>query len=234
MASQSERTFGSRLYNAEQMATHVSTFSGYVPLTPETQLPAFNDFITTLKDGNNSIAPAQSHYSIAVDDRQDQFKKSATSLTKTLSPLLAFIKAKFGKDSEQTREITRLVNEIRGADTSKLKRNEEGEFVSNSHRTYGSQTQNFANIIATVSSFSLDYNPTNPAITIPNLQRKLEDLNVANTKVTTTYGTLKPLTDNRIIYYETLSKRSQTIKESVKSQYGAQSSEYKLIKGYKI
>ena len=38
----------------------------------------------------------------------------------------------------------------------------------------------------------------------------------------------------RLNEYSTLSSRSQTIKDAVKSQYGIQSSEYKLIKGYKI
>ncbi len=234
MASASERTFGSRIYNAEQMATQVSTYAGYVALTPETAIPAYSAFIAQLKIENSSIATAASNYTVAVDARQSQFIKSPTSLIKTLSPILAFTKAKFGKQSPQTEKITSLINQIRGESTTKLKRNDEGEFVSNSHRSFGSQTQNFENIIATLTSFGQDYSPTNPDITIPKLKVKLEDLNAANTRVTTTFSQLTPLTDNRQKEYDTLSKRSQTIKDTVKSQYGAQSSEYKLIKGYKI
>jgi hypothetical protein len=234
MASQSEKTFGSRLYNAEQLATNLATFTGYVPLTPETAAAAYTTFINQLKTNNTAISTAQANFSVVVDDRQNQFQKSPTSLVKTLPPILAFVKAKFGKQSPQAEEVTRLVNNIRGENTSKLKRNEEGEFVSQSHRSYGSQTQYFADLIATLESYGPAYSPANTTITIENLQDKLEALNEANTQVTTAYGQLKPIKSARITNYETLSQRAQTIKESVKSQYGTQSAEYNLIKGYKI
>jgi hypothetical protein len=151
-----------------------------------------------------------------------------------LPPILAFVKAKFGKQSQQAEEITRLVNNIRGESTSKLKRDEEGEFVSQSHRSYGSQTQYFADIIATLEPFGTDYTPTNTAITLENLSLKLDALNQANMEVTTTFSQLKPIKGARITNYDILSQRAQTIKDSVKSQYGTQSPEYVLIKGYKI
>jgi hypothetical protein len=234
MASQSEKTFGSRIYNAEQLATNLATFTAYVPLTPETAAAAYSAFISELKTNNTAIATAQSNFSIAVNARQNLFQKSPTSLVKTLPPILAFVKAKFGKQSQQAEEITRLVNNIRGESTSKLKRDEEGEFVSQSHRSYGSQTQYFADIIATLESFGTDYTPTNTAITLENLSLKLDALNQANMEVTTTFSQLKPIKGVRITNYDILSQRAQTIKDSVKSQYGTQSPEYVLIKGYKI
>ena len=234
MASNSEKTFGSRLFNAEQLATHLATFAGYIEVTPECKLTEYNNLITQIKDNNNVIATTTSQFSIAVEIRQNLFTKNADSLNKTLSPISSYIKAKFGKTSKQATDIASLVNKIRGEKTDKLKKDEEGEFVSQSERSYGSQTQHFADIISTITSYGADYAPSNPKITLAELNTQLTSLTDANTGVTTAYGQLKPAKDQRTAQYEDLSKRSQTIKDSVKSQYGVQSTEYKLIKGYKI
>ncbi|MBK5212949.1 MAG: hypothetical protein JJE55_04730 [Flavobacteriaceae bacterium] len=234
MASQSEKTFGSRLYNAEQLSTNVATFTGYVALTPETTVAAYNTLINEVGQNNTLIATLQSPFSLAVAARQNLFEKDPTSLARTLSPIAAFVKAKFGKTSKQAADITNLVNKIRGEKTAELKKDEEGEFVSQSHRSFGSQTQFLADIIATLTSYGTDYAPTNPNITLEQLSTLLDSLTAVNTAVTTAYGQLKPVKDVRKLQYEDLSKRSQTIKETVKSQYGVQSTEYKLIKGFKI
>ena len=181
MASRTENTFGARLYNAEQLSTNLATFAGYVPLTPETSVAAYNTLITAIEDVNAQVAAAHSQFSLAVDNRQYLFMKSETSLFKTMSPILSYVKAKFGKKSEQAAEITTLVNNIRGEKTAKLKRDEEGEFVSQSHRSYGSQTQYFADIITILNSYGAAYAPTNTSITTENLTLQLEALTAANT-----------------------------------------------------
>ena len=45
MASNSEKTFGSRLFNAEQLATHLATFAGYIEVTPECKLSEYNTLL---------------------------------------------------------------------------------------------------------------------------------------------------------------------------------------------
>lgn len=91
-----------------------------------------------------------------------------------------------------------------------------------------------SDIISTITSYGADYAPSNPKITLAELNTQLTALTDANTLVTTAYGQLKPAKDLQTAQYEDLSKLSQTIKDSVKSQYSVQSTEYKLIKGYKI
>jgi len=66
------------------------------------------------------------------------------------------------------------------------------------------------------------------------LQAKLEATNTANINVATRLGSLKTVSDLRNTYYEKLSEVTQRIKESVKSQYGVASVEYKLVKGLKV
>ena len=234
MASNSEKTFGSRLFNAEQLAIHLATFVGYIEVIPECKLSEYKNLITQIHNNNNTIASSTSQFSLAVEIRQKLFTKNTDSLNKSLSPISSYVKAKFGKTSKHATEIISLVNKIRGEKTDKLKKDEEGEFVSQSERSYGSQTQHFADIISTLTNYGSDYAPSNPKISLAELNAQLTALIDANTGVTTSYGQLKPAKDLRTAQYEDLNQRSQKIKDSVKSQYGLQSTEYKLIKGYKI
>lgn len=234
MASNSEKTFGSRLLNAEQLATHLSTFGTYTAVTQECSVPEYNSLLVQIHENNDKIASLTSQFSLAVDSRQNLFIKNKDSLNKILSPISSYIKAKFGKSSKQAFDLTNLVNKIRGEKTDKLKKNEEGEFVSQSERSYGSQTQTFADIISVLTSYGTDYTPANTIIKIENLNEQLDTLMQSNIHVTEQYGQLKPAKDLRTSHYEDLSTRTQKIKDGVKSQYGTQSTEYKLIKGYKI
>ena len=79
-----------------------------------------------------------------------------------------------------------------------------------------------------------NYNPINEVIKIPALQAKITAINQANNVVASTYGLLKVSADLRNTQFEQLSEATQRIKESVKSQYGVSSVEYKLIKGLKV
>lgn len=234
MASQSEKTFGSRLANAESLATHLATFVAYTPVRPEDSVADYNTLISSIKANNTVVATNQTIYSQAVDTRIKLFSKNADSLLKTLAPIAGQVKAKFGKTSKEAKDITALILKIRGEKTSKLKKDAEGEFVSQSERSYGSQTQHFADIIAILTQYGADYAPANVKIKLATLNTQLTSLTTANNAVTTSYGQLKPAKDARQLQYTDLKDRSDRIKESVKSQYGTTSSEYKLIKGFKI
>lgn len=234
MASQTEITFGSRINNAEQLATHLATFEAYTPVSPECSVGEYTSLVQDIKTNNTSIASNTSTFSLAVENRVKLFTKNADSLNKLLSPISSFVKAKFGKTSKQATDIASIVTKIRGEKTDKLKKDAEGEFVSQSERSYGSQTQHFADIIATVENFGADYIPTNEAIQLPKLNELLAQLTTANTTVTSAYGQLKPAKDLRTTQYADLKNRTNRIKDSIKSQYGVKSTEYVLIKGYKI
>ena len=67
---------------------------------------------------------------------------------------------------------------------------------------------------------------------------KLKDLGIQatekNNNVVAAYSVLSPKQDSRVDSYNVLSQKATRIKDFVKSQYGASSSEYNLIKGLKI
>jgi hypothetical protein len=234
MASINEKTFGSRLTNAETLATHLTSFTAYSPVRPEESVANYKLLITTIKTNNTLVASTKTTYSQTTDKRVKLFTKNIDSLNKTLAPIAGQIKAKFGKTSKEAEYIASLIVKIRGESSKKLKKDDEGEFVSQSERSYGSQTQTFNDIITTLTTYGTDYAPVNVKIKLSTLNTQLTALTTANTAVTTAYGAYKPAKDNRQTQYADLKDRSNRIKDSVKSQFGQTSNEYKLIKGLSI
>jgi hypothetical protein len=234
MASNSEITFGARLNNAEKLFTHLQSFTGYAPPNATQSAANLGTLITNIKTQNNSAAGDAQSYSAAVEKRQRLFQKDNDSLVKIMSPIAAAIRAAFGKTSKEAADITSMVTKIRGEKVKKSSTEPNAEFVSQSEKSYGSMTQNFADMIATLAKYDGNYKPANDTIKLPALTDKLAQLTQANTDVAAAYGKLKETRDDRITLYKTLTDLIQRIKDAVKSQYGIKSTEYVLVKGLKV
>lgn len=241
MASNSEVTFGARVANASKISAHLKTFTGYVAPTTNTTIPNYDALIASLTTENTSIATKKAAYSAAVEVRQKLFFKDKDCLMKILSPVTSAVRAKIGKTAKPVADITALVVKIRGEKKAKGKdpkpedtAEENKDSVSQSERSYGSMTQNFNDIITTLTSLGTDYAPVNTAHKLPALNTKLASIKTANDTATTTFGALKTSIDTRSSQYTDLTERTQRIKEAVKSQYGVNSTEYNLIKGLKV
>jgi len=241
MASNSEVTFGARVANASKISAHLKTFTGYVAPTSNATIPNYDALIASLTTENTSIATKKAAYSAAVEVRQKLFFKDKDSLMKILSPVTSAVRAKIGKTAKPVADITALVVKIRGEKSAKGKDpkpedtgDEKKDGVSQSERSYGSITQNFSDIITTLTSLGTDYAPVNTVHKLPALNTKLAAIKTANDTATTTFGVLKTSIDTRSNQYTDLTERTQRIKEAVKSQYGVGSTEYKLIKGLKV
>ena len=234
MASTSEVTFGSRLANAETLATHLQSFIDYVAQTPDQSVTNVQAVIANIKIHNTTTAGNKQDYSAAVDNRQKLFQKDKDSLIKLLSPIGSAVRAAFGKTSKEAANIAALIKKIRGIKVKNEPKDPTAETVSQSERSFGSITLTFADIIATVEKFGNNYNPANEKVKLPALTDKLAQLTTANTNVPLTYGKLKQARDLRIDIYKNLTDITQRIKDAVKSQYTLNSTEYALIKGLKI
>ncbi len=234
MASTSEVTFGARIANAEALSTNLKGFVGYVAQTTDTSIVNYDALIASMKTENSSVATKKLAYSVAVDVRQKHFLKEPTSISKILSPIVAAVRAKMGKSSKELADITALMTKIRGEKLKKPKAGDTPETVSQSERSYGSMTQNFSDIVTTLTALGANYSVVKVNLKLPALLTKVADITAANNAVTTTYGSLKTTVDSRSNKYDDLSERTQRIKEAVKSQYGVSSTEYKLIKGLKV
>jgi len=239
MASTSEVTYGSRVANAEKISTHLKSFTGFVAPTTDTTIVNYDLLITTMKTGNSTVASGKTSYSKAVDFRQKHFSKKDDSVARLLSLIISAAQSKLGKKAKEVQDLKSLVAKIRGVKPKKLKKKatptpEEEETVSQSVRSYGSITQTFADIIASLVALDNNYAPVRAEIKLPALQAKLVKITDANNAVTTTFGALKKAVDDRLEMYATLSERTQRIKDAVKSQYSLNSTEYKLIKGLRV
>ena len=234
MASTSEVTFGAKIANAEALSTNLKSFKGYVAPTTETSIADYDALIASMKSENSSVSTTRAAYSLAVDVRQKHFLKEPTSISKMLSPIVSAVRAKMGKSAKEVADITSLMTKIRGEKPPKLKEGDTAETVSQSERSYGSMTQNFSDIVTTLTTLGANYAVVQTNLKLPALLTKVDDVTAANNAVTTTYSVLKTTSDSRAKKYDDISDRSQRIKESVKSQYGVASTEYKLIKGLKV
>ena len=234
MASQSEVTFGARLNNAQTLQTHLQSFKDYTSSNKALLPAALQKLIDETRSQNADVAGETQTYSDAANKRQLLFKKDPKSLEKLMSPIGSEIRSVFGKDSKEAAYITGMINKIRGEKINKSKKEPNEEFVSQSERSFGSMTQNFADIITTLTKYGSNYSPANKSIQLAALTTFRDTLAQANTAVTTAFGKLKIAIDKRASTYTTLTDTCQRVKDAVKSQYQVNSSEYKLVKGLKI
>ena len=225
--------------NAEKVSTSLKGFTGYVSPTTDTTIVNNDAFIASLKTENGVVATGETGYSKAVDTRQKHFSKETTSVSKLLSPIVAAVQAKLGKKAKEVTDLKALVAKIRGIKPKKIQPSTTptpvvADTVSQSVSSYGSITQTFADIIASLVALGANYAPVKTELKLAALQTKLTDITASNNAVTTTFNSLQTAIDARLILYATLTERTQRIKEAVKSQYGVTSTEYKLIKGLKV
>lgn len=235
MASKVETSFGFRLAKAQELASHLESFSNYIPVAPDFSLAAYQQLIANIFESNSQVAEALSHFSRAADERQQTFCLSPEGMIKRLPFISGYVRALFGKKSVEVEMVSSKINKIRGVKTNKLKKDQEGEFISQSQASYGSMIQNYSNLIDTLISFGASYSPpATSKIGITTLQALMTQMNNSTETVNHAYGALKIAQDKRLGQYTVLHSRSLRIKETVKALYGVSSAEYKLIKGLKI
>jgi len=233
MASNSEVTFGAKLKNAKDIATHLRSFTDYAPPKAEQQpanLEALAEFART---ANKGVAGKETDYGTAVDDRQRLFEKDSDSLEKIMSPIAANIRSAYGKESKEIEIINDYVIKIRGEKRKKDKKEPTEESVSQSAQSFGSRTENFSDMIASLEKMT-DYKPAKKHLETTALIAKLAILEQSNKAVTDSFRELKNSRDERNKLFDQLNVLVQGIKNAVIGQYTINSAEYKLIKGLKV
>lgn len=241
MASKSEVTFGKKIANAQQVLTHVSTFSNFIAPDADTALPVMTTLVNDLFITNGSVATNKAGYSAATAERQLHFTKDEFSLSKSLSPIMSTVRSKLGRKGKQVSDLAGITRKIRGVKLKKAEAPKEGESeeqsqtaISTSHGSYASRLQHFGDLVATLQTLGDNYVPVRNEYKLPQLKLKIDYLRTLNDNVTLAFGTLKTAIATRASQYQQLSIRIQQIKDAVKSQYGIKSVEYKLIKGLKV
>lgn len=231
MTTPSQASYAARLARAEQFYQFINSFQNYNPGIPELTPENFHNLIGQLSSTQSQHTVTHHEFSEAVRLRKKTFMLNPDSITKTLTLINSYLRAKNGINSQQYINVNTLVKKIRGEKPLPVTANSTQDSVSRSERSYGSQLQNFTDIITLLQQFGPDYNPSNVAIKIPALNILHTNAFTANNSVTQKFSAYQPKINERRNGFKTLSDTANRIKEMVKAQYGNTSVEYKLIKG---
>ncbi len=235
MASISERTFGSRLLKAQDMATYIAGFVGYAPPRPQESVVNFDLLIGEVITANTDETAKETAYTTAVSNRHNAFRTNPNCVYKLLALINGAVSSQYGRKHSKTVQISALIRKLRTGKLIKVPASATAPayLLSQSEQSYGSITQAFNDIITTLTVFG-DFAPSNVNLQIATLQTFSASLTTLNIVVPETRSKLKTARDKRLALYTELSDRATRIKEYVKSNYGTQSPEYALVKGLKI
>ncbi len=241
MASTTESSFGAKLRRAQDLLTFIQGFTGYAPPRAQESIIGFGTLVTTTIASNTSEATTQQQYKAVVDARQAAFKSNPVSITKLLPQIKGAIESQYGKKSTEAVSANAIIKTMRASKlivtpaTPSTDPNNPttAQVLSQSEKSYGSQTQYFNDLINTISQFTA-YAPSNNNIKLAQLQTFSTSVTTLNNAVAQKLQPLKTARATRSASYIDLKDRVQRIKQYVKSQYGLKSNEYNLIKGIKI
>lgn len=231
MATASQASYAARLARAEQFYQFINTFQNYNPGIPELTPAGFQSLVSQLSSIQSEHTTTHYEFSEAVRMRKNTFNANPDSISKKLTLVNSYIKAKSGVNSQQFTDVNKFVRKIRGEKPLPVNANSTHESISRSERSYGSQLQNFTDIITLLQQFAPNYDPTNVAIKIPALNTLLIQATTINNAVTQKFSAYQPKISERQNGFKTLAETTLRIKEMVKAQYGTKSTEYNLIKG---
>jgi hypothetical protein len=237
MGSSSERSFGARLQKGYDLQTFIGSFAGYAAPREQETPASMKTLLDSISTANADVTKAKDAYSMTVSQRQKLFKDSETSMTKSLSQIAGAVKAQYGNNSKEAELISGFIARIRSAKVEKLPTNPDDpdakELVSRSTRSYGAVTQIFSDIVTTLGEFDA-FKPANSALTVVSLTALAKSLLESNLSIAGAFQTRSDIIAKRLALYSELTDRSNRIKNNVKSQYGNNSKEHKLVKGIAI
>ena len=235
MRSTSETSYGARVGNAEKLVAALQNFNGYQAIKPEYSINSYTDLINTTKAQNTTVAGKKQFYSLAVDNRIQIFEKGEMAIDKILSAINGTVKGSYGRTSKEATDVAGIIAKIRGANIRKSKStNPDEQTVSQSYQSFNSKAQFFSDLIVNLTNFRDDYQPANITLNIAGLSDIYTAAIAANSNVMDTFTQFAQSNTTRIDGYFELSQTAIRIKDSVKAQYGYNSTEYALIKGLRI
>ena len=231
MATYSQASFGARLSRAKQLYLYIHSFEDYSPDVPELTPPNFLLLIESMDTTQQKYTQTHHLFAESAKERANIFTKNDDSINKKATLIKAYVKAKFKNYSQQFKDVEKLVNKIRGEKPLKTSEDSDVQTISRTEKSYGSQLQNFTDLVTLAIQFGTEYAPANQNIKMTALQDTLRTATTLNNETTRKFAEFKPKIAQRQDGFVQLSETANRIKEIVKSQYGITSDQYKLIKG---
>lgn len=231
MTSISQESFAARLSRGKKLQQLINSFPDYMPDVPEYQPEAFKTALQAMDVTQTQHTRAHLAYAEACRQRRLLFRSDTDSMSKRITLINSYIRGKFKKDSSIYADVNALVRKIRGEKPIIVTRDADTETLSRSERSYGSQAENFANLITLMQELGTAYSPANSSIKLEKLLLLKTDIEQLNENAALKQADFKPKIAERLDGFKKLDKTSNGIKDMIKSQYGIDSSNYKLVKG---
>lgn len=231
MSSTSQASFSSRLARGKKLHQFMLTFTDFSPDLPELSSVEFKTMLDSMDTTQVQHTETHHAFSEAALERRTLFTEDKSSMVKRLALINSYIRAKFTKDSQIYTDVNKLVKKIRGEKPLKIGKNPDVETISRSERSYGSQMENFTDLVTLATQLEETYKPANKEIRLVELQSFQTRASEMNNRTALKFAAFKPKIAERQNGFDLLNSTANRIKDMVKSQYGVASSEYKLVKG---
>jgi len=231
MGSTSEKSYGSRIGNAEKMLSALQSFNGYHAAHPELEIAVLDSLIDEIKALNRRVASSKQDNSLAIAARKGLYVSDELSISKALLAINGNVMAAFGRKSKESIEIYTIVKKTRGTN-KKTPKNPDEDSISQSYQSFNSIIQFFADVVVHLTRYEADgnYNPSDPRLAVGSLNAQYEAGVAANNLVVTTFSNFKQTNATRLERYAFLSSLALRLKDGVAAQYGKNSPEYAVIK----
>lgn len=235
MGSNSEKSFGARLRRAQDMNAYITNYAAYAPPRGQESVIGFTALLDSIVAANSGEVTVRQAYNTVVSLRYKAFRTDAFSVFKVLTKIRGAVISQYGEDSIEFNQVDGNIKKIRSSKLGKTLASDGSELSrhSTSHQSYGSSTQYFTDLVDTLKTFSA-YNPSRTELKIAQLETFAEGLTLHNDAVANAFKKLKDFKTDRAKLYDILSDSAKRIKAYVKSEYGIDSNEFKLIKGLAI
>ena len=240
-------SYATRLRNAQDLYAAIKEMVDYNPSRTQESIVGFSAHLDLIIASNASEVNLLQEYSFAVDERQKVFFQNPDSLEKKFLALKNAVISQYGKKSMEIKILKRIHYRMypnRGTNSTAIvpSENENSEAsvnmeqtksVDHSEKTYGSMAKNLSDFVTMISGFN-DYQPGIEEFKLENLTTYLAFINSLNNNVIEKKIKLSIIKNSRKGQYDELKDRGDRIKSYIKSKYGANSHEYKLVRSINI
>ncbi len=233
MASTSETGHAKNVSNLETMVSYCTGYgTAYNPSNPDLSLPA----LTTLHDESKAALKLVKKTETPFNDLEGQRKLIFKPLKPLATKVLGSLRSS-GAPSTVVADAETINRKIQGkrADNSEAKTPEgktPKDKISVSQQSFDMQIDHMDKLIE-LADVEPKYNPNEVPLqvaTLTNYKTELETINTAVKNAYTPYSNAMIARNNKLYNLETgLVTRAQSVKNYVKSIFGASSPEYKLI-----
>jgi len=241
MASKTETGHAKNVAHFDKLISYCTGYgAAFNPSKASITLPALNKLHDDAHAALDAANAAKTVYDNATNDRETAFKTLKKLATKVVNALAATDASKLTLDDANATNFKlqgRRSSKKVVAPATKDGTPAESTSISTSQQSYDTLVDNFAKLIQTVSA-EPHYKPNESELQVPSLNSTLANLRALNKAVaeaTSAWSNARIIRDNVLYTTNTgIYDIAQTVKQYIKSLFGATSRQYKQVSGIRF